>query len=575
MMDAENGLRFSRRVRTERLIAVGRLVLLVVAFVAAAASPGWQGELQVPIGILAGGIVYALIAALLSWAPDASGRRTSAVLHAVDILLFSVLVVTYGSSSPFFLYYLFVLLAATLRWHARGAIRTGLAVGLVYLAAGALDQSAAGFTAAEGFRFGLRLGSLAVATILLAYLGREQQRLQVDLARLSSWPDAPMEDEALFLRQMLLHVCRLHDARRAVLVREEGEEPWVRIDDCGAEGCDTTREPVPRAEGLVAQPLAGVIFFCDDLHRPVGRVVYRSPVGLQRWRGDPVMSPVRDRLRARTLVSCPLTSQAVSGRLFVLDGRRGSDDELVLAEIVTGMLSARLDQRALARRTRDRAILEERGRFSRDLHDGLLQSLTAWGLQIGDIARRVQGSDATVAERLEEMRRQMSVDQRELRTFIGRLASDVPAEPVDFSLIGRLHDLRDRFADEWGLTVEVDFSGLHALVPSALRAEICRLVHEGLANAARHAQTSLARVVVAATDEDVFLSIQDRGCGFSFHGRFNLARLRADRRGPTSVMDRVSALGGELVLDSSPSGSRIDIVLPFESRSRERGQNAS
>jgi signal transduction histidine kinase len=158
---------------------------------------------------------------------------------------------------------------------------------------------------------------------------------------------------------------------------------------------------------------------------------------------------------------------------------------------------------------------------------------------------------------------------------MGRLQAAGAAEPVDFSLIGRLHDLRDRFMEEWGLTVQVDFSGLHALVPAALRAEVCRFVHEALANAARHAQTSLVRVEVAATDDDVYLSVQDRGCGIPFTGRYDIARLRAERVGPTSLVDRVADIGGELVLESSEAGSRLDIVIPCNVSRAGPAKNAS
>jgi signal transduction histidine kinase len=365
------------------------------------------------------------------------------------------------------------------------------------------------------------------------------------------------------------------DVPRSVLLLEDQEEPWVHLTLWSASGVQSSREPALSLDAVVDRALVEASFFCADAGAPVNHVVYRSLHGLQRWRGALLNPALRSRLEMNRLLSCRLTSTSVRGRVFFVDGARPSLDELLFAEVITDMLSIRLDRYYLARRLRERAVSDERGRFSRDLHDGLLQSLTAWGLQIGEVARRLQDVDAAVAHRLHDIRRQMAGDQRELRSFIGRLQSDGTAEPVDFSLIGRLHDLRDRFADEWGLTVEVDFSGLHALIPPALRAEVCRIVHEALANAARHARTSLVRVKVAATDDDVFLSVEDRGCGFPFKGRYDLATLRAERQGPTSVIDRVADIGGELVLESSDSGSRLDIVIPCNAVRPARAEDAS
>lgn len=575
MAETDSDLRFFRRVRTERLIAFSRLVLLAVSLAAASlGSVGPAGTSSVSPAIMAGAFAYAVLAAVIVWRPDGPALPPGAWLHIGDLLLFSVILAIHGSSSTFFLHYLFVLLAAAVRWDARRVLWTGLAALTGFGVIWAVELGPMRPSVLDGPGFSFRVGYLGAATLLFAYFARHQQRLQVDLIRLASWPDPSGDDESTFLRGLLQHVCRVHHARGVVLVREEPGEPWVQIDDC-RNGSQASREPAPSADSLVAQSLAGTSFFCDDLSTPASKVVYLSPAGLQRWRGEPVTSLLRSRLKAKRLVSCPLTSQTVRGRLFLLDGQRGNADELLLAEVVTEMLSARLDQRQLARRLRETALLEERGRFSRDLHDGLLQSLTAWGLQIGELARRFEISDKIGAERLHEICRQMSADQRELRTFIGRLHSEPSPEHFDFSLIGRLHDLRDRFFKEWSLRVDMDFSRLHASVPPLLRAEICRMVHEGLANAARHAQTSLARIEVAAANDSVFLSIQDRGSGFPFHGRFDLPSLCAQRRGPASLLERVSALGGELVLDSTPSGSRLDIVLPFTATVGQRSEHAS
>lgn len=421
------------------------------------------------------------------------------------------------------------------------------------------------------FRQGLLIGAAA----LLVAAARHQQQLQTRLLWLATWPNGAAQDDASAILALLTDVCQGLGARRAVLIHGRPEEAVLHVAAWDEHGLRECRLPGPSADSLLPGVLAGATFQCDRCDKAVGRVTFRSPVGLQRWRGVVVTEVLRPWLEGRRVLSAPFDSPSTHGRLFVVDGTIGrSAGDLLFAEGVVESLGARLHNSRQAHGLRNRAIVEERDRFSRDLHDGLLQSMTAWNLQLDDVACRICTADLLAAEKLREIRKQISADQRELRTSIGRLRAEA-VEPVDFSLIGRLHDLRDRFADEWGLTVQVDFSGLHALVPAALRAEICRLVHEALANAGRHAQTSLARVAVAATDEKVSLTIQDRGCGFSFQGRFDLPTLQTQGRGPTSLIERVSALGGSLTLDSSSSGTTLEIALPIDNRARRRTEHAS
>jgi signal transduction histidine kinase len=568
-------LEFSRQVRSERLVSAGRVVLLAVSLTADVLERGdTPGQGLAPaLIVIACGLAYSLAAAALAWRADAPTLRAAVWLHAVDILLFSAVIATHGSSSPFYLYFLFLLLAAAIRWDRRGVAWTGMAVGVAFVAIGVYDATFEG-RPFDLPQFGRRVGYFSVTAVLLAYLASHQHGLHADIAKLASFPDSKAEDEPTFLADTIRHVRTVMDVPRVVVVHADPEEPWLQLADCSAAGCQFSREPGDSSEALIAPALHGASFCCADADAPVGHVLYRSQAGLQRWRGQPVGSALHARLQARRVLSCPLPSAVVSGRIFFVNGPRASADDLGFAALVTGMFSVRLDQHRLGQQRRDRAVRQERTRMSRDLHDGLLQSLTAWGLQLRDIAHRLQRVDPAVAHRLQEMRQQMAADQRELRRVMGRLQADSSAEPMDFSLIGRLHDLRDRFREEWGLTVQMDFTGLHALVPPALRADICRIVHEGLANAARHAQTSLVRVEVAATDSDVFLTVQDRGRGFPFRGRHDLASLRAARIGPTSIVARVADLGGGLVLDSSDAGSRLDVVLPVTAGRTRGAQNA-
>jgi signal transduction histidine kinase len=410
-----------------------------------------------------------------------------------------------------------------------------------------------------------RIARLCLAALLLGGLAWHQHRTQSQLLGLAAWPEAGSEDDQTFRRVSLQYVRILHAARRVLLVEETAG--GLDVLACEGFGLRQTRLAMPAAAAL-AGALSGTSFYCNTFHRRVRRVRFRSPVGFQQWRGDPIHSLLMPWLDGRRMMSYLITTEFTTARLFVLDGHYGSRSTLLFGEAVGEAFASRIERRIRSARGRDLAVGEERNRFSRDLHDGLLQSMTAWGLHLGDLAQRLQGVDSAAAEHVDDVRRQIGDDQRELRRLIGRLHANV-SDPVDFSLIGRLHDLRERFAQEWGLTVDVDFSGLHALVPPALRAEVCRLLHEALANAARHSQTSLVRVEVAASDAGIFLAVRDRGCGFPFVGRLDLAALRRQQQGPASLIERVTALDGELVIESSAAGASVEILLPLD-QSRDR-----
>ena len=61
------------------------------------------------------------------------------------------------------------------------------------------------------------------------------------------------------------------------------------------------------------------------------------------------------------------------------------------------------------------------------------------------------------------------------------------------------------------------------------------------------------------------MDIEDAGSGFPFLGRYELAQLVADGRGTWSLKERVTALGGDLVVEISPHGARVEIRLPAAS----------
>jgi signal transduction histidine kinase len=93
--------------------------------------------------------------------------------------------------------------------------------------------------------------------------------------------------------------------------------------------------------------------------------------------------------------------------------------------------------------------------------------------------------------------------------------------------------------------------------------EVYHILREALVNAARHAHATTITVSLRVDRRGIRMTVADDGEGFPFTGRHDLARLIRYDMGPTVLRERVAALAGTLVIESSRHGARLDIGIPF------------
>jgi signal transduction histidine kinase len=212
------------------------------------------------------------------------------------------------------------------------------------------------------------------------------------------------------------------------------------------------------------------------------------------------------------------------------------------------------------------ALRDERLRISRELHDGALQSLVGAALQLEALALGLGSEFHGIRRRLREIRQTFLEEERDLRDWIETMKGGPLSQPTTSEPAAQIARLCRRVQRQWGLPVRFTVSGGVLIGSPALAEQIYRLVQEGLANVVKHARARVAHVDRSLLPGRVRIVVEDNGRGFPFHGRFDLPQLAVRGGGPASIMARVTALAGTLVLTSSATGSRVEIELPLRPR---------
>lgn len=540
-----------------RLIATCRVVLAAFAVIAVFIDPDMAGMTERAQLIVVPMMAYAFVLLAIAWNIAAPSRRYLRVIHGLDFSLYTAMVyLTRGAASPFFVFFLFLVFCAMLRFGTRAVIGTGIAAAAVYVV---LAVSQATIRSDPGYLL-LRVSSLGVVTTLIAYIGAYQERSLDDMRQLASWP-ASVSPGIESVHETLARAAALLHARCTMVAWEAGEEPWVHLAMLDGDQFSTANEGPEAADAIVAADLDTASFFAippsDDV------VVVDESNATTRWHGEPLGQVIRSRFTSRSILSAPLGSEVVRGRFFAFDSPEPTIDDLVLTRVAAGLIAARLAQIHFIDRLRDAAVADERMRLARNLHDWLLQSLTGASLQI-EVARRDLGAGHPADDRLVKIQELLETDQRELRVFISQLrpAGNVDATPA---LHSRLASLAERFARQWHVGVDVAVTPTVPVLPEGLAGEIYSLVSEAVANAAKHAEAKQIVARVEIEVEDIVMSIDDDGRGFPFIGVFTLEELNEQKRGPVTLKERVASLEGSLVLYSTDQGARIEIRIPRRS----------
>jgi signal transduction histidine kinase len=548
---------------TERAIALARIVLSASGLFAIWMDPAEPVRLvEVTYTLHAIYVVYSLVLAAVMW--NRSSRGALPVLtHLFDVAMFSVFqYLTLGPSSPFFTYFVFSLFCGALRWGWQGTLGTSVLVVVAYVAMGASMSRTLGSTEFELNRFIIRTVYLGLTAALLVYLGQHEIRLRSELGRLAHWPPAGGLDTATALARVLPYAARTIGAERALVVWEDVEEPWLRTASWSESGITTARHAPATFEPLVPPELTRAVILSNGALSESTVAFGDVNEHAINYVGLPVHPGLLPHLGGEGLASAPFRTERVAGRVFFTGIGGPTAESRLLAEVVARAVGDSLDQLGITQQLREIGAREQRIQLARDLHDGVLQSLTGIRYELQAIAGAL-ASDTTGAsrDRLLAIERALAIEQRELRLFIDDLKPQ--DRGGDGALAARLHALRERVTLEWKVPVTIRVPPEPFTLSPALQQAVPLMAHEAIINAAKHARPTRIAVDVHIDGERLRITVSDDGCGFAFRGAYPHRALVEGNLGPASLRERAAALGGEMHIDSTATGSKVEIAVPL------------
>jgi two-component system, NarL family, sensor histidine kinase LiaS len=266
----------------------------------------------------------------------------------------------------------------------------------------------------------------------------------------------------------------------------------------------------------------------------------------------------------RRLRHITLAADAWSRGEFQTTVRDGGRDELGQLAADLNLMAEQL-QRLLAAR-QELAVVEERHRLARDLHDSVKQQLFAVTMLVGSARLDVQGLPET--ERT--LRDAEQIARRAQQELTGLIRALRPLALADKGLSAAVRDLCDDWSQRTGIPTSIQ-APIELSLPPTTEQELYRVIEEALSNIARHSWATRAEVSIVMEQETAILRIEDNGRGFAADEVER--RDRAENQDGTehdrwgmglrSMRERVEGVGGAFQIASGAEGTRVEIRVPL------------
>ena len=514
-------------------------------------------------------IAYLFLSFIILLLERALRRANWHIPLVCDILVVGIFLYLSPEVLPAWFLLFFVAFSAGYRWNLRSSLL--LSFGLLLLAI-ALEMHRSG--SVDGSRTVIYSLPFFGATFLgvsgMAFLGDRNRQFawqQAFLSRLSTTMHVEL-GLAESLRLLLEEIAIEFQSEEAILAYRDADLERIflwRLKSGESERLIPDNLPMTRADG----------FLLDDMEASVcwNSVAGRgSGFGWDRRDGRSLKSvpripgPTLQEFGIRNLLSVAFDQDGhAAGRLFLVNRKPArlpyAKDDLAWFEQISRHVSSALENVFLLRHLRARAIEAERSRISRDLHDGILQTLLSIEIQLDVLRRRVTTHPEQVESGLASLQQTVRNEGAELRHMVTDLR---PLRVQSADLVDLMRGFGERFRNESTLALDllVDSVDLHA--PDRVCREIFQIYREALNNIKKHAKASHVVVKLSQDDSRLVLVVDDNGEGFSFAGRFTGDELDRLRLGPISIKERTRTVGGVLTVESNPGhGARLTIEVPL------------
>jgi signal transduction histidine kinase len=537
----------------ERILARARLILAVMSLAAIYMDPtrpvryvGAANSLLV--GYVIASVLYLLVVTQMQALPS----RLPLYSHIFDGLSLAVLTsITGASGSPLFPFFTFIVLAAAFRWGYRETLGTTLVLIWVVLIETLVIVTRMGASEAgvELNFFLIRVTYMAITGVLLAFLASHQKQLQAESAlvarillrlRSETTLDVALETTG---RELL----RNFGATAVAIAVREARSGQAMLWTLKRDDDEMIRTPLSPAEVddyLAKAP--GAFVLRRRRSRVVITAVRKGSVGSVAT----TLAPAQP--FGTALVATVSYEDHWFGRIYVFDptSRARNVDGLGLLMRVAESTAPALHSIFLIRRLRSRSEASERARLARELHDTSIQSLI--GLEMDVMALSRKTADPVLRESIDTVHSRLQYEIRALRNLMAHLNKESAGTR---SLTERLTEMLAQFQVETGIRARL-LSSAALAAPPRISMELQRIVEAALSNVRRHSGATYVDVTLERDGDGWLLAIEDDGVA----GRESSRKATV---APWSIRERVTALGGQLVVEPrEKAGLRVEIKLP-------------
>jgi signal transduction histidine kinase len=289
---------------------------------------------------------------------------------------------------------------------------------------------------------------------------------------------------------------------------------------------------------LVGQGLLGLLF-----HRGKSLIINDIAAHPEAV-GFPEHHPPMQRL-----LGVPIFSKGkLMGALYLTDKLDGSDfteTDRWLVKMLGLQAVIAIENAKLYEQEQHLAILEERERFARDLHDGIIQSIYAVGLTLDQVKLDMPDATETTTRQIDLTLRSLADVTQELRNYIFDLR---PHALIYQGLKIRLENLIKELYVNTLLPIQAEIPpDIDNYLSDTQARQIFHICHEALANAARHAKAKHINLGLKLEGEMIRMWVKDDGIGFEKE-----TQIEPGHHGLANMYTRAAEIGGRLKIESTP-----------------------